>query len=151
MDDPEVNEAVVATISATRYHDFSCGHRVVGHESKCAYLHGHNYRVHFHCAALKLDGVGRVIDFSVIKEKLCNWLEQYWDHRFLCWIKDPYIMHLKRIDPRGVLAVSFNPTAENMAKYLLEVVGPTQLDNTGVRLVQVTVEETRKCSATAYA
>ena len=30
--------------TAERYHDISCGHRVVGHESKCAFLHGHNYR-----------------------------------------------------------------------------------------------------------
>jgi 6-pyruvoyltetrahydropterin/6-carboxytetrahydropterin synthase len=34
-------------IIASRYHDISCGHRVYGHESKCAHLHGHNYRVHF--------------------------------------------------------------------------------------------------------
>ena len=34
-------------ISASRYHDFSAGHRVTGHENKCAHLHGHNYRVHF--------------------------------------------------------------------------------------------------------
>lgn len=32
-----------------RYHDFSAGHRVYGHESACAHLHGHNYRVHFVC------------------------------------------------------------------------------------------------------
>ena len=42
-----------------------------GHESKCAHLHGHNYKFEFHCTAGSLDNVGRVIDFSDIKEKLC--------------------------------------------------------------------------------
>ena len=75
---------------ATRFHDFSCGHRVVGHESHCAHLHGHNYRVHFTVEG-KLDSVGRVLDFSVIKSKLCQWLEDNWDHRFLYWSEDTVI------------------------------------------------------------
>ena len=57
-------------LTAERYHDISCGHRVVGHENKCRHLHGHNYRVHFVCTAANLDHIGRVIDFSIIKEKL---------------------------------------------------------------------------------
>ena len=63
-------------ITVERYHDISMGHRVVGHESKCRHLHGHNYRIHFICTAPELDGVGRVIDFSEIKERLCQWLEE---------------------------------------------------------------------------
>ncbi|HET9130028.1 MAG TPA: 6-carboxytetrahydropterin synthase, partial [Terriglobia bacterium] len=74
---------------AKRYHDISCGHRVYGHESKCAHLHGHNYRVHFVCEAEQLDQVGRVIDFSEIKHRLCEWLEDNWDHKFLMWEQDP--------------------------------------------------------------
>ena len=63
-------------ITAERYHDISCGHRVVGHENKCKFLHGHNYRFHFKIASASgLDEVGRVMDFGVIKSKLCNWLE----------------------------------------------------------------------------
>ena len=45
-------------IVATRYHDISCGHRVANHESKCAHLHGHNYRITFECAAEELDNIG---------------------------------------------------------------------------------------------
>src|SRR5690606_2639979 len=76
-------------ITAERYHDISCGHRVVGHEGKCRFLHGHNYRIHFEIQAESLDTVGRVIDFSVIKEKLCMWLEEHYDHKFLIWQEDP--------------------------------------------------------------
>jgi 6-pyruvoyltetrahydropterin/6-carboxytetrahydropterin synthase len=54
---------------------------------------------------------------------------------------------LKEIDPT-IKAVDFNPTAENMAHYLLHHVGPILLRGTSVTLRSVTLEETRKCSAT---
>lgn len=132
---------------AERYHDISCGHRVVGHEGKCRHLHGHNYRVHFTCEADGLDNVGRVIDFSDMKSKLCMWLEEQWDHKMLIWKDDPMLWQLQMMDS-SVVEVPFNPTAENLAKYLVEVVGPEQLKGTGIKLVQVRIDETRKCSAT---
>lgn len=129
-----------------RYHDISCGHRVYGHESKCAHLHGHNYRIHFTCTSAYLDEIGRVIDFSVVKAKLCQWLEENWDHKMLIWNSDPLAERLLAIDPTVVL-VPVNPTAENLAQYLVETIGPWVFKNTGVRLVKCRVEETRKCSA----
>lgn len=159
------------SFEAERYHDFCAGHRVHGHESKCAHLHGHNYRVMFVIepqpepeqvlgltpngfairesgAAGKLDSVGRVLDFSVMKTLLCEWLEQEWDHKFLVWNEDPLAPYLQELDMTGVVRVPFNPTAENMAKYLAEEVGPQMLAGTGARLIRVRIEETRKCSAT---
>lgn len=134
-------------VTATRYHDFSTGHRVYGHESKCAHLHGHNYRVNFTVQAEQLDSIGRVMDFSVIKDTLCAWLEENWDHKFLIYALDPWAATLKETDPQGVVVVDFNPTAENMGEYLINIVAPHQLANTGVTLVRVNIEETRKCSA----
>lgn len=154
--------------SVTRFHDISCGHRVHGHESKCAHLHGHNYRIHFTCVPDEnyprpvqrrflgageadlgpLDNVGRVLDFSDIKSKLCMWLEDNWDHKFLVSVEDPLAASLRAIDLHGVVIVPFNPTAENMAQYLVDVVGPGALKGTGVRLLAAKVDETRKCSAT---
>ena len=135
-------------ITASRYHDFSCGHRVVGHENKCRLLHGHNYRITFDCAGT-LDRVGRVLDFEVMKTRLCNWLEEHWDHRLLLWAEDPLLPALHAVSPESVVVVPFNPTAENIAAHLLTVVAPAQLAGTGVTLVCCTVEETRKCAATA--
>jgi len=137
----------VAKVTATRFHDFSCGHRVVGHEGACALMHGHNYRVHFTCEAKGLDKVGRVIDFSVIKELLCEWLEDHWDHRFLMYRHDPFLDRISQWSDLGIITVDFNPTAENMGLYLLDSVGPTLLANHEVKLVSVRVEETRKCQA----
>lgn len=149
-------------ITAERYHDISCGHRVVGHESKCRHLHGHNYRVHFTVAAKGLDALGRVMDFSVIKDRLCMWLEDNWDHKFLAyeedWLMKAIYNQGLRNSPNlagddltlkeSIVFVPFNPTAENMARYLVEVIGPIQLLTTGVTLVKVVIEETSKCSCT---
>lgn len=135
-------------ITATRYHDISAGHRVAGHESKCAHLHGHNYRFHFTIRSLQeQDALGRVMDFSVIKELLCEWLEQNWDHKTLIWEHDPLLAELKQIVPDDIVEVKFNPTAENMAKHLCQVVAVDQLAGTGCVLIKCEIEETRKCKA----
>lgn len=135
-------------ITAERYHDISCGHRVVGHESKCRHLHGHNYRVHFAVIADRLDEVGRVVDFSVIKKTLCRYLEEQWDHKMLIWSDDPLLPALREIDPEGICVVPFNPTAENMAEYLLHTIAPQLLEPHHCTLYSCRIEETRKCSAT---
>ena len=138
---------------ATRYHDISCGHRVYGHEGKCNNLHGHNYRITFTVVAENgLDAVGRVMDFSVIKAKLCVWLEENWDHKMLLWEKDPFLSWvywdtpLDVLDPT-VVKLPFNPTAENIAEHLVTVVAPRELAGTGCKLISAEVEETRKCAA----
>lgn len=134
-------------ITIERYHDISMGHRVVGHENKCRHLHGHNYRIHFTCTADKLDALGRVIDFGIVKQLLCEWLELNWDHKMMLWSEDPLLKDLQGLVPNDLVIVPFNPTAEQMAEYLVTQVGPQQLRGTGVLLSSVRIEETRKCSA----
>lgn len=153
-----------------RSHEICAGHRVVGHESKCRHLHGHNYVFHFHVAPKPLDGVsvkgdpldqvGRVIDFSVVKSTLCEWLETNWDHKFLHWEEDLLIAGLvyakcglktalseqDDLDfMSSLVPLPFNPTAENLAQYMVEVIGPQLLDEHGVKLVKCVIEETSKC------
>nr|DAF73879.1 MAG TPA: 6-pyruvoyl tetrahydropterin synthase [Caudoviricetes sp.] len=165
-----------------RSHEICAGHRVVGHESKCRHLHGHNYKFHFKVAPKriesenyipsakgfsvegKLDDVGRVIDFSVVKTTLCQWLEDNWDHKFLHWEKDSLMQGLKDLTCRdaaqgydmteqednlhflgSLVSLPFNPTAENLAAYMVNVIGPQLLDEHGVQLVECTIEETSKC------
>jgi len=96
--------------------------------------------------AEQLDPVGRVMDFSVIKDLLVVWIEKNFDHKFLIWEKDPFAPTLKELDPEGTVVVGFNPTAENMGQYLINTIGPQQLAGTNVKLVKVNIEETRKCS-----
>lgn len=138
-------------ITATRFHEIDCGHRVVGQGGKCEHLHGHRYTIHFTCTADTLNDIGMVLDFGIIKTRLCDWLETHWDHRLLMWSDDPFMPAIRATMPDSVVVVPFNPTAENMAQHLLSDVGPPLLDGTGCRLIQVKVEETRKCSAIAEA
>lgn len=83
---------------------FSASHILDGLSSDhpCARLHGHNYIVIVHLKADELNEVGFVKDYrelAIIKEYIDNTL----DHR-----------HLNDI-------FSFNPTAENIAKYLYDI------------------------------
>lgn len=136
-------------ITADRYHDISVGHRVVGHEGKCRFLHGHNYRIHFYVhPEIRLDEIGRVLDFSVIKAKLCMWLEDNYDHKFLVWEKDPLLQGLQEVSGESLVVVPFNPTAENIGLHIMDVVAPKQLEGTGCQLIRCVVEETRKCQVT---
>lgn len=136
------------------------GHRVYGHESKCANLHGHNYRFHFtvrkkpfdYRGENGLDDIGRVIDFSVIKEMLCQWLEKNWDHKMMLWEQDPFINDLVFVNNQYsadivFISVPFNPTAENIAEYFLKTIAPQLLEQSGVYLYSLKLDETAKCSA----
>lgn len=133
--------------TVTKYHDISAGHRVIGQGGKCERsYHGHNYRIYFTCEGEIADN-GMIIDFGCIGERLCSWVEDNFDHKTILWDKDPNLGFFQKATPDGIVVVSFNPTAENIAQYLLEVIGPQQLEGTGVTLTSVQVDETAKCSA----
>lgn len=132
-------------ITITRHHDICTGHRVYGHEGKCQNLHGHTYRVHFTLEASNLDELGRILDFNVVKDKLCKWLDDNWDHKTLLWFQDPLTEILSEND--GVVVVDFNPTAENMADFLFSRISPAVLLRTGVHIKRIMIQETYKCSA----
>jgi 6-pyruvoyltetrahydropterin/6-carboxytetrahydropterin synthase len=133
-------------IRAVRRLQFCAGHRVMGHENKCAKPHGHNYVVYLHAAAESLDNVGRVIDFSVLKERVGTWIDQYWDHCFIVHERDTQLIQALR-SFSGLAFMRDNPTAENMARFLLEDVCPRVLKGTGVTVERVVLWETENCFA----
>lgn len=137
------------SLTCTRRLQFCAGHRVYGHESKCANPHGHNYVALIEAEADALDSIGRVIDFSVLKDRVGTWIDQHWDHGFLVYWND-VALHDALVALKGKLYVmSVNPTAENMAHYLLTTVCPPLLSDTCVRVTSVVLYETENCSARA--
>ena len=68
------------------------------YESGCTNLHGHNWIITVHCKSKELDHNGMVVDFKHIKETVTKKL----DHKNINDI------------------VVFNPTAENMAKWICD-------------------------------
>ena len=74
-------------------------HRLsLDYESKCSDLHGHNWNIIVCCKAKELNANGMLVDFTLIKKQISDKL----DHRNLNEIFD------------------FNPTAENIAKWICE-------------------------------
>lgn len=77
------------------------------YESKCCNLHGHNWIVVVHCKAKTLTNYGMVVDFTKVK----NLIHDFLDHGNLNELFD------------------FNPTAENIAKWVCDEV--TSICETG--------------------
>jgi len=75
--------------TCTRRIQFCAGHRVAGHENKCNNLHGHNYVAFITAQAHNLDNLGRVVDFSVLKDIIGGWIDDNWDHGLILWREDP--------------------------------------------------------------
>lgn len=144
------------SISATRRLQYAIGHRVFGHEGKCSHLHGHNFvffltavRVPGVLVSQQLDTKGRVLDFAVLKEVLGSWIEQNWDHGFVLWEGDTEAIHaVNQVRGQKIHLLPYNPTAENLALYLITVVGPLLLVPLGCRLTKVKIFETENGIAT---
>lgn len=115
--------------------EFDAGHRVLGHEGKCANLHGHRYVAEVVIEAPSLDNLGRVVDFGCIKSVIGSWVDKYWDHNTILHPEDPFLLeaprqsiedpqhYLRRLfgrDPFVMPADLGNPTAENMAEFLAQ-------------------------------
>lgn len=134
-----------ATVEAFRRFTFCAGHRVHGHEGKCSNVHGHNYVARVWFAAPALDGLGRVIDFGVVKRVVGEWIEKHWDHGTILWVDDEEaVTALRMIHGQKLHTMQRNPTAENMASDLL-VEANAILRDLGVRCTRVELEETENC------
>lgn len=140
-------------ITCTRRLTFCAGHRVYGHESKCSNLHGHNYVIEA-TATGSLDSVGRIIDFSVIKDRLGKWLDDNWDHGMILHSLDRWAIHAVETlecasaKKQKLYLMDENPTAENMAIHLLDICGKL-FEDAGIVIETIIVHETENCYARA--
>jgi 6-pyruvoyltetrahydropterin/6-carboxytetrahydropterin synthase len=129
---------------------FNAGHRLLGHEGRCAHFHGHNYLADFHVTGSETDAVGRIIDFAKLKAVLKGWIDENWDHSFLLSRDDENgIAAIRQVVPSRYFLLPDNPTAENMARYLLESVCPELLDPLHVTAWKVVLWETPESFAAA--
>lgn len=113
----------------TKTLDFSAAHHLtglnVGHQ--CARVHGHNYLVTVEAQSETLDAAGFVVDYGDFGV-FATWLKHNFDHRYLNEVID------------------FNPSAELLAKFLLETCQRLVGDVTTI--TAVTVQESGHTSAT---
>ncbi len=136
-------------MQVTRRLEFPAGHRLMNHEGGCKDLHGHNYSVEITVEGDKLDEVGRVIDFDVIRDLIYGWILDHWDHGFLLNRHDTEV--IAAIGPYCKAGKPYlmdsNPTAENIALELYRMASPV-LASYPVRIVSVRVQEMEGCWAT---
>ena len=85
---------------STKSH-FDAAHHLVGYKGPCRRVHGHTWNVEIFVEGTKLQPDGMLVDFREIKKKLKPILDKL-DHHDLNKVVD------------------FNPTAENLAKYIYE-------------------------------
>jgi len=134
-------------IAVTRLFEFDAAHRVLGHEGKCRHLHGHRYRAEVTVQAPDLDALGRVVDFSVLKERVGVWLDEFLDHNAILHPSDPLLKILRDAGERVPFVMPFdkNPTAENIAFVIYHVAVSLLPDH--LEVLRVRVWETSNCYA----
>jgi 6-pyruvoyltetrahydropterin/6-carboxytetrahydropterin synthase len=129
---------------------FCAGHRLYRHGGKCEFFHGHNYVADFYVTGDNVDEVGRVIDFADLKRLFKGWLDEHWDHGFVLNQADENgLAAVRLVEPCKYYVLPYNPTAENMASYLLREVCPQILAGTGVAATKVVIWETEESFAEA--
>ncbi len=125
----------------TREIDFCYGHRLLNYEGKCRHLHGHNGKAVIVLQAPALDGLGMLVDFSEIKQKVQRWIDENLDHNMLLCRDDPILPVLRERGER-VYVLDVNPTAENIARLIFE-----KTVESGLPVTEVILWETEKCYA----
>lgn len=120
-------------------HKFCYGHRIYEHPGKCQNPHGHNAQISFEFVSNRLDELGMVIDFGEIKRTVCKWIDEKFDHKFLVFVDDPLAEALK--DFPGVVVLDFNPTVENLCRYVFGEINSQSLRS-------VTISESEENYAT---
>ena len=111
--------------------NFSSAHQLRGYKGKCENLHGHNYRVEIYARGEELNNIGLLIDFVELKAA-SDEIVKYLDHR-----------NINELPPFDEL----QPSAENLAKYVLERVSGRVSDDR-VQIYKVRCFETPTSVAT---
>ncbi|HEX8144973.1 MAG TPA: 6-carboxytetrahydropterin synthase QueD [Pyrinomonadaceae bacterium] len=112
--------------------NFSSAHQLRGYKGKCENLHGHNYRIEIYARGRELDNIGLLVDFGELKEA-ADEVVQYLDHR--------------NINELAPFDEELNPSAENLARYILERVA-ARVGDDRVRVYKVRCFETPTSVAT---
>ena len=112
--------------------NFSSAHQLRGYRGKCENLHGHNYKIEIYARGRELDNIGLLVDFGELKTA-ADEVVQYLDHR--------------NINELAPFDEELNPSAENLARYILERVG-SRVGDERVQVYKVRCYETPTSVAT---
>ena len=95
---------------------FDAAHRLFGYQGSCNQLHGHSWEISIVINTNNnLDSCGMLLDYRKIKE----YFKQKWDHTTILNRKDPLVNVLEDFGVSVTKLDNKNPTAENLAKEIL--------------------------------
>jgi len=115
------------------------GHRLPEHFGLCKNIHGHSYKMIVEFEG-ELNRQGMVIDFYDV-EKIINPIIEKLDHAFMVKDDDELTFEfLEKLNSKKVV-VNFFATAENICKYILEIISKGNLPE-NIHSVSVKVYET---------
>ena len=137
--------------TCTRRLEFDAAHRVHEHGGKCQTLHGHRYAAEITCQADEMTAEGFVIDFSIVKELVGGWIDEWIDHTTILDMHDPLAGPLRdqfiALEmPRKLVVLDNEPTAEHIAALLFQK-ATDLLEEHHVQVVRVRLYETPNCWA----
>jgi len=112
--------------------NFSSAHQLRGYKGKCENLHGHNYKIEIFARGRELDHIGLLVDFGDLKTAADD-IVGYLDHR-----------NINELPP---FDAELNPSAENLARYILERVA-ARVGDERVEVYKVRCYETPTSVAT---
>jgi len=138
-------------VSVTRKFTFEAAHRLPEHKGGCARIHGHSYKLEVTIVGEMDDETGMIVDFGDIKKYLKGWIDDNLDHRLILSSKkdESLINAVEKVLPSmKVYVLPFEPTVENMAKYLLNDVFQTLVGDK-LEVFKVKLWETENCFAEA--
>ena len=111
--------------------EFEAAHRIACYKGKCDRLHGHSWTVEAAVTGTRLDELGMLVDFKLVKGRLRELLETL-DHMFL-----------NDLEP---FSAGINPTAENIAKYIYSEMAKAEFLTEDIKLKHIQVWESPKSS-----
>lgn len=139
----------MSKITCTRIIEFDAAHRVMGHENKCKYLHGHRYVLEVRAIADELDSLGRVVDFGELKTIIKTWIDDNLDHNVILSPLDKNLgQDIEKTTKQKIYYLNNNPTAENIAFHLLDDIIPTLLKGKPFTVNKLKLYETPNCYVT---
>jgi 6-pyruvoyltetrahydropterin/6-carboxytetrahydropterin synthase len=121
---------------------FEYAHRLFCYQGKCNNIHGHNQKVwvYFRSTQDKLNDLGMVVDFGDIKNGIGKWIDDNWDHALILNEKDTELVNYLPLHFKQYV-MPYNPTAENMAIYLLGTIAPEIYKDSDIEMFKVEVFE----------
>ncbi len=136
-------------VTCTRIIEFDSAHRVIGHENKCKFLHGHRYVLEVKAEADALDNLGRVADFGELKTIIKTWIDEYLDHNVILSVEDRTLgKDIENTTKQKIYYLTTNPTAENIALHLLNDIIPKLLAGKPFTVNKLKLYETPNCYVT---